>query len=143
MHGEPEFSQNKAQGDGVHGEEHVQATVCSWKSNRLTLPIMRCEVGVVSLSDFSTVYFYRGSFLVQSVGKQAAGREVGRGTAGQTRLLGEGTGHSPPAGMEQQAEEMELQEKKKNDVSQTQMAQILILAGERSKGRQRSRRRRK
>lgn len=112
MHGEPEFSQNKAQGDGVYGEEHMQATVCKWKSNRLTLPIMKCEVGVVSLSDFSTVYFYRGSFLVQSVGKQAAGREVGIGAAGQTRLLGEDTGHSPPAGMEQRAAEMELQEKK-------------------------------
>lgn len=115
MHGEPEFSWNKAQGDGVHGEEHVQATVCKWKSNRLTLPTMKCEVGAVSLSDFSMVYFYRGSFLVQSVGKQAAGR-VGRGAAGQARLLGEHTGHSPPAGVEQQAAEMGLQEEK-NDIS--------------------------
>lgn len=87
-HGEPEFSQNKAQGDGVHGEEHMQATVCKWKSNRLTLPIMKCEAGVVSLSDFSTVYFYRGSFLVQSVGKQAAGREVGRGAQDRQGFLG-------------------------------------------------------
>lgn len=49
---------------------------------------MKCEAGVVSLSDFSTVYFYRGSFLVQSVGKQAAGREVGRGAQDRQGFLG-------------------------------------------------------
>lgn len=139
MHGEPEFSQNKAQGDGMHGEEHMQATVCKWKSNRLTLTIMKCEVGVVSLSDFSTVYFYRGSFLVQSVGKQAAGREVGRGAAGETKLFGEDIGCSSPAGMEHRAAEMELQQKKWHSLAQ--MAQILILVDEKSKRRQSSRRR--
>lgn len=60
---------------------------------------MKCEVGVVSLSDFSTVYFYRGSFLVQSVGKRVAGRDMRRGAAGETRLL-EDTGYSLPAGVE-------------------------------------------
>lgn len=68
----------------------MQATVCKWKSNRLPLPIMKFEVHGFCLSDFNTVYFYRGSFLVQSVGKQAAGREVGR-----MGLLGEDTGAFP------------------------------------------------
>lgn len=57
-HREPEFAEKTEQGDGLHGEEHMQATVCKWKSNRLPLPIMKCEAGVVSVSQISARFIF-------------------------------------------------------------------------------------
>lgn len=36
----------------------MQATACKWKSSRLPLPIMKCEVGVVSVSQISTRFIF-------------------------------------------------------------------------------------
>lgn len=49
---------------------------------------------------------------MQSVGKQAAGREAGRGERGGRGFLGRAQEPFPPAGMEQRTAEMELQERK-------------------------------
>lgn len=55
---EPEFVQKTAQRERLHGEEHTQATVCKWKSNGLPLPIMKCEVGMVCVSQISAWFIF-------------------------------------------------------------------------------------
>lgn len=49
---------------------------------------------------------------MQSVGKQAAGREAGRGEWGGEGFLGRAQEPFPPAGMEQAVADMEVQERK-------------------------------
>lgn len=55
---EPEFVLKSALGDRLHGEEHMQATVCKWKSNRLPLPVTKFEVDMVSVSQISAWFIF-------------------------------------------------------------------------------------
>lgn len=73
----------------------MQATVCKWKSNRLPLPIMKCEVGVVSVSQISTrfIFIEAASSCKVLANMLLAGRREGE--AGRTGLLTEGAGVFP------------------------------------------------
>lgn len=89
---------------------------------------------MVSLSDFSTVYFYRGSFLVQSVGKHCW---QGGGKKGSRRDQASWGGHRTfPTywGGAPSSRGAAPSEKKWHLLAQ--MAQILILVCEGSMGRQ-------
>lgn len=90
----------------------MQATVCKWKPNRLPLPIMKCEVGVVSVSQISAwfIFIEAASSCKVLANTLLAGRR--RGEQGGWGCSGRVQEPSPPAGMQQRAVEMELQERK-------------------------------
>lgn len=87
------------QGDGLHSEEHMWATVCKWKSNRLPLPIINSEVSMVSVFQISAQFIFT---------ETASSCKV----LGGQGFLGRAQEPFPPAGMEQRAAEMDLQERK-------------------------------
>lgn len=73
----------------------MQATVCKWKSNRLPLPIMKCEVGVVSVSQISAwfIFIEAASSCKVLANRLLAGRRGGG--SGEDRASWGGTGAFP------------------------------------------------